>query len=69
MKKFWKTIRPAFTEKIKAKLKMILIENEDDISRPLPGKKDCVIQQDGQKVKVQKRLVLRNLKELYRKSY
>ena len=40
---------------------------EDDISRPMPGKKDCfTIKKNGVKIKVQKRLVLSNLKETYR---
>ena len=39
---------------------------EDDISRAMPGKKDCFsITKEGIKVKVQKRLVLANLKEIY----
>ena len=38
----------------------------DEISRPMPGKKDFVlIRVDGDKIQVQKRLVLSNLKEIY----
>ena len=37
---------------------------EDDISRPMPGKKDCfTIEKNGEKIKVQKKLVLSNLKK------
>lgn len=39
----------------------------DDISRPMPGKKDCLtVYKNGEKIKAQKRLVLGNLKETYR---
>ena len=42
--------------------------NSDDISRQMPGKRDCVsMNVAGEKVKVQKRLILCNLKEAYRK--
>ena len=38
----------------------------EDKSRLLPGKKDCItVVKDGEKVKVQKRLVLGNLKESF----
>ena len=38
---------------------------EDDISRPMPGKKDCfTIEKNGEKIKVQKKLVLSNLKHI-----
>ena len=41
---------------------------QDDISRVMPGKKDCYsIYVDGQKQTIQKRLILGNLKELYQK--
>ena len=40
--------------------------HHDDISRTMPGKKDCLsINIRGNKVKVQKRLILANLKEVY----
>ena len=40
----------------------------DDISRQMPGKKDCIAMNvNGRKVMVQKRLILCNLKECYRK--
>lgn len=40
--------------------------NEDDISRMMPGKKDCVTIRDKcMKTQVQKRLVLANLNEIY----
>ncbi len=39
---------------------------KEDVSRMMPGKKDCVtILENGEKKKVQKRLVLGNLKEIY----
>ena len=39
---------------------------QDDISRVMPGKKDCLsILRDGNKTLFQKRLVLGNLKEIY----
>ena len=39
----------------------------DDISKQMPGKKDCfTIEKNAEKVKVQKKLVLSNLKETYR---
>ena len=42
--------------------------NSDDISRQMPGKKDCVAMNvNGKKVMVQKRLILCNLKECYQK--
>ncbi len=38
----------------------------DDVSRAMPGKKDCLSVMDhGEKVKKSKRLVLANLKEIY----
>ena len=46
---------------------VISFYKEDDISRPMPGKKDCfTIEKNGEKLKVQKKLVLSNLKETYR---
>lgn len=40
--------------------------NSDDISRMMPGKKDCVtIRNKDGKIQVQKRLVLANLQEIY----
>ena len=40
--------------------------HQDSISRMMPGKGDCVsVRKDGAKVKVQKRLLLCNLKEAY----
>ena len=39
---------------------------KDEISRVMPGKKDCVtILQNGEKMKIQKRLVVGNLREVY----
>ena len=39
---------------------------KDEISRVMPGKKDCVtILQNGEKMKIQKRLVLGNLRDVY----
>lgn len=39
---------------------------KDDISRIMPGKRDCIcIKEDGLKIQVQKRLILSNLKEVY----
>ena len=38
----------------------------DDISRVMPGKKDFVsVKKEGQRLHIQKRLVLSNLKEVY----
>ena len=46
---------------------VISFYKEDDISRPMPGKKDCfTIGKNGEKIKVQKKLVLSNLEETYR---
>ena len=39
----------------------------DDVSRQMPGKKDCVAMNNGKKTTVQKRLILCNLKECYQK--
>ena len=40
--------------------------HHDDISSTMPGKKDCLsINVQGEKVKIQKRLILANLKEVY----
>lgn len=40
--------------------------NSDEVSRVMPGKKDYVsVRQDGQRVHLQKRLILSNLKECY----
>ena len=44
---------------------VISFYKEDDISRPMLGKKDCFTE-NGEKIKVQKKLVLSNLKETYR---
>ena len=46
---------------------IISFYKEDDISRPMLGNKDCfTIEKNGEKIKVQKKLVLSNLKETYR---
>ena len=46
---------------------VISVYKEDDISRPVPGKKDCfTTEKNGEKIKVQKKLVLSNLKEPHR---
>lgn len=51
-------------EEVKADVRRFY-ENDEN-SRVLPGKKDCVsVRIDGEKRKVQKRLILCNLKELY----
>ena len=40
--------------------------HQDDISRTMPGKKDCLsINVEGKRVKIQKILILANLKEVY----
>lgn len=40
--------------------------NSDEVSRMMPGKKDCVtIRNEHRKIQVQKRLVLANLHEVY----
>ena len=53
-------------EETKVKVKEFF--ERDDVSRLCPGKKDCVSVklEDGRKEKVQKRLLLSNLKEIYR---
>lgn len=39
---------------------------DDEISRPMPGKKDFLsVREGGEKVHLQKRLLLCNLKEVY----
>ena len=47
----------------------MLVQNfygSDEISRVIPGKKDCVsIKVDNRRISVQKRLLLGNLKEVY----
>ena len=52
-------------EEMKVKLKEFF--ERDDVSRVCPGKKDCVSVklEDERKEKVQKRLLLSNLKEIY----
>ena len=52
-------------EEMKVKVKEF--SKRDDVSRLCPGKKDCVSVklEDGRKEKVQKRLLLSNLKEIY----
>ena len=46
---------------------VISFYKEDDISRPMRWKKDCfTIEKNGEKIKVQKKLVFSNLKETYR---
>ena len=46
---------------------VISFYKEEDISRPMPGTKDCfTIEKNGEKIKVQNKLVLSNLKETYR---
>ena len=39
---------------------------EDEISRPMPGKKTFTIEKNGEKIEVQKKLVISDLKETYR---
>ena len=40
--------------------------HHDDISRTMPGKKDCLsVNVQGEKVKIEKQLVLGNLREVY----
>lgn len=48
--------------------KVIEFYENDEVSRPMPGIKDCVSMKDkeGNKVKVSKRLMLCNLKETYK---
>lgn len=48
------------------KADVVKFYENDESSRILPGKKDCIsVKIDGEKVKKQKRLILFNLKELY----
>ena len=50
----------------KTALQVCQFYENDEVSRLVPGKKDFVsVKQDEQRVQVQKRLVLSNLKELY----
>ena len=45
---------------------VIKFYNDDEVSRLMPGKKDCIsLKVDGTKVHIQKRLLLSNLKEAY----
>ncbi len=54
----------AITDEVTTKIKEFY--ESDEISRQMPGKKDCVTMDvNGKKEKVQKRLILCNLKEAY----
>ena len=46
---------------------VISFDKEDDISRSMPGNKECfTIEKNGEKIKVEKKLDLSNRKETYR---
>lgn len=57
--------RHRITEEVKLKVKRFY--EDDEVSRMCPGKKDCISIRDenGEKVNVQKRLVLGSLREMY----